>query len=74
MCEAQNAANPNGFASILTKSQRESHISKSDSGLNALAKLARVEPYTVSLNAFIYCTLRSFLQGVSLTAKSRFVH
>ena len=28
----------NGFASILTKSQRKILISKSDSGLNALAK------------------------------------
>ncbi len=37
MCETQNAANPGGFASILTKPQREMLISKSDSGLNALA-------------------------------------
>ena len=37
MCEAQNTANPDGFASILTKSQREILISKSDLGLNALA-------------------------------------
>ena len=34
-----NAANPDGFASILTKPQREIRIPKSDSGLNALAKV-----------------------------------
>ena len=33
----KNAANPNGFASILTKSQHKILVSKSDSGLNALA-------------------------------------
>ncbi len=38
MCEAQNAANPIGFASILTKPQRKIRVSKSDSDLNALAK------------------------------------
>ena len=37
MCEAQNAANPNGFASILTKSQHKILVSKSDLSLNALA-------------------------------------
>ena len=37
MCEAQNAVNPIGFTNILTKSQRKILISKSDSGLNALA-------------------------------------
>ena len=37
VCEAQNTANPDGFASILTKSEREIHIPKSDLGLNALA-------------------------------------
>ena len=37
MCEAQNTANPDGFASILTKSEREIRIPKSDLGLNALA-------------------------------------
>ncbi len=37
MCEAQNTANPVGFASILTKSQRKIRITKSDSDLNALA-------------------------------------
>ena len=36
--EAQNTANPYGFASILTKPQRKILIPKSDSGLNALAK------------------------------------
>jgi len=35
--EAQNAANPDGFASILTKPQHKILIPKSDSGLNALA-------------------------------------
>ena len=38
--EAQNTANPDGFASILTKPQREILIPKSDSGLNALATFA----------------------------------
>ena len=37
-------------------------------------KLARVKPGTVSLTAFNHLTSRSFLQGVSLTAKSRFVN
>ncbi len=37
MCEAQNAVNPNGFTSILTKPQRKILVSKSDSSLNALA-------------------------------------
>ena len=37
VCEAQNTANPDGFASILTKSEREIHITKSDLGLNSLA-------------------------------------
>lgn len=40
MCEAQNAANPDGFASILTKLQQKILVSKSDSGLNALAIVA----------------------------------
>ena len=38
MCEAQNTANPDGFASILTKSQHKILDSKSDSSLNALTK------------------------------------
>ncbi len=38
MCESQNTANPDGFASILMKSEREIYIPKSVSGLNALAK------------------------------------
>ncbi|MBR6572661.1 MAG: hypothetical protein IKK77_02975 [Clostridia bacterium] len=38
VCEAQNTANPDGFASILTKTQRKIRVAKSDSGLNALAK------------------------------------
>ena len=33
----KNAANPNGFASILTRSQHKILVSKSDSSLNALA-------------------------------------
>ena len=39
----KNAVDPNGFTSILTKSKREIHIPKSDSGLNALAKLKGIE-------------------------------
>ena len=39
MGEAQNAVNPDGFTSILTKPQRKILVSKSDLGLNALAKL-----------------------------------
>ena len=39
MCKAQNAANPNGFASILTMPQHKILVSKSDSSLNALANL-----------------------------------
>ena len=35
--EAQNAVNPVGLTSILTKSQRKIRVSKSDSSLNALA-------------------------------------
>jgi len=42
VCKAQNAANPNGFASILTMSQHKILVSKSDSSLNALAKLKKV--------------------------------
>ena len=42
MCEAQNAVNPDGFTSILTKPQRKILVSKSDSGLNALAKKNKV--------------------------------
>ncbi len=34
----KNAVNPNGFTSILTKSQHKILVSKSDSGLNVLAK------------------------------------
>ena len=41
MCEAQNAVNPNGFTSILTKSQHKILVSKSDSSLNTLAKEAK---------------------------------
>ena len=37
MCEAQNAVNPKGFTSILTKLQRKILVSKSDSNLNTLA-------------------------------------
>ena len=37
MCEAQNAVNPNGFTSILTKSQHKILVSKSGLSLNALA-------------------------------------
>ena len=36
--KAQNAVNPDGFASILTKPQQKILVSKSDSSLNALAK------------------------------------
>ena len=36
-CEAQSTANPDGFASILTKTEREILISKSDLNLDALA-------------------------------------
>ena len=38
MCEAQNAVNPFGFTSILTKPQQKILVPKSDSSLNALAK------------------------------------
>ena len=38
LCEAQNAVNPVGFTSILTKSQRKILVLKPDSSLNALAK------------------------------------
>ena len=34
----KNTANPDGFASILTMPQRKILVSKSDLGLNALAK------------------------------------
>ncbi len=34
----KNAANPDGFASILTMPQRKILVSKSDTGLNVLAK------------------------------------
>ena len=34
----KNTANPDGFASILTKPQRKILVSKSDSSLNALAR------------------------------------
>ena len=34
----KNGANPDGFASILTKLQRKIRVPKSDLGLNALAK------------------------------------
>jgi hypothetical protein len=34
----KNAVNPDGFTSILTKSQHKILVSKSDSSLNALAK------------------------------------
>jgi len=34
----KNAVNPFGLTSILTMSEREIHIPKSDLGLNALAK------------------------------------
>ena len=37
MSEAQNAVNPNGFTSILTKLQRKILVSKSDLSLNTLA-------------------------------------
>ena len=36
--QGKNAVNPNGFTSILTKSQHKILVSKSDSSLNALAK------------------------------------
>jgi len=36
--QGKNAVNPDGFTSILTKLQRKILVSKSDSGLNALAK------------------------------------
>ena len=39
MCEAQNAANPDGFASIRAKPQHKILVSKSDSSLNALATI-----------------------------------
>ena len=38
LCEAQNAVNPDGFTSILTKLQQKILVSKSDSSLNALAR------------------------------------
>ena len=38
MCEAQNAVNPDGLTSILTKSQQKILVSKSDSSLDALAR------------------------------------
>ena len=37
MGEAQNAVNPFGFTSILTKQQQKTLISKSDSSLNVWA-------------------------------------
>ena len=37
--QGKNAVNPDGFTSILTKPQRKILVSKSDSSLNALAKL-----------------------------------
>ena len=39
VCEAQNTVNPDGFTSILTKPQRKIFVSKSDSSLNALARV-----------------------------------
>ena len=38
----KNAVNPNGFTSILTKSQQEILVPKSDSSLNALAIVVKV--------------------------------
>ena len=38
MCEAQNAVNPDGFTSILTKLQHKMLVSKSDSSFNVFAK------------------------------------
>ena len=35
----KNAVNPNGFTSILTMPQQKILVSKSDSSLNALAKI-----------------------------------
>ncbi|MEE0841067.1 MAG: hypothetical protein U0L72_11090, partial [Acutalibacteraceae bacterium] len=43
--KAQNAVNPDGFTSILTKPQQKILVSKSDSSLNALAKLNNEKCY-----------------------------
>ena len=40
--KAQNAVNPDGFTSILTKPQQKILVSKSDSSLNALARLQSI--------------------------------
>ena len=44
----KNAVNPFGLTSILTMSEREIHIPKSDSGLNALASFATDYTYNAS--------------------------
>ena len=45
---------------------------KAGSGLNGLVKVARVEPFAVSLTAFIHRALRSLAAGDGLAAISRF--
>ena len=46
--KTQNAANPNGFASILTKSQHKILVSKSDSSLNVWLKENYNEGYFIT--------------------------
>ena len=48
MCEAQNAVNPFGLTSILTMPQLKILVSKSDSGLNALAKEKKMAIRTIT--------------------------
>ena len=64
MCEAQNAVNPDGFTSILTKLQQKILVSKSDSSLNALTRVKNISvtdfalPHRVSM---ILCKLAQFV-------------
>ena len=68
MCKAQNAANPNGFASILTKPQQKNLVSKSDSSLNALA----IHNHKATLFKKLYRTANTWIWKAHLSTDSEY--
>ncbi len=68
--EAQNAVNPDGFTSILTKPQLKILVPKSDSSLNALARAVYVERNYEMIKSSRFCIVYYDETALPTTRKS----
>ena len=69
MCEAQNAVNPDGFTSILTKLQQKILVSKSDSSLNALTRVKNISVTDFALSHRVSMILCNSIKGYAFLEK-----